>query len=257
MVSPVRRFQLAGLRGIRALLRRLWPRTLIAWTRVLSGQFNDPLVGRDVLVGILAGSLMVLASLLVIMTHEHTPAEVAIIPALHSLRSSRLCASRVVFLVLDSLQFSLGSFFLLLLFRVVLRRTWLAVVMLLLVNAWSWTPIAVLYAIGTGAVGCFIFLRLGLLAGVRRTTAHVAAHHARFRCLVRRVVRPGAPARTRRSDRRLSPDGPPQRRRGGGWLKKISYCVHHAAMAALLDSGADAGRDLGYGLPMLGSLGSM
>ena len=151
-------------------VRRLWPRTLITWTRVLSGRFNDPLVGRDVLVGILAGSLMAVASLLIIMMHERTPAEPAIVPALHSLRSARLFTSRVVFLVLDSLQFSLGSFFLLLLFRVVLRRTWLAVVMLLLVNvplsAWSWTPIAVLYAISTAALACFVFLRLGLLAGV-------------------------------------------------------------------------------------------
>jgi serine/threonine-protein kinase len=151
-------------------VRRLWPRTLITWTRVLSGQVNDPLVGRDVLVGILAGTLMAVASLILIMMHERTAAEAAIVPALHSLRSSRVFASRVVFLVLDSLQFSLGSFFLLVLFRVVLRRTWLAVVMLLLVNvplsAWSWTPIAVLYAISMAALGCFVFLRLGLLAGV-------------------------------------------------------------------------------------------
>jgi hypothetical protein len=151
-------------------VRRLWPRTLITWTRVLSGRFNDPLVGRDLLVGILAGTLMAVASLLIVMMHARTPAEAWVIPALHSLRSSRLFASRLTFLVLDSLQFSLGGFFLLLFFRVVLRRTWLAVVMLLLVNvplsAWSWTPTAVVYAIGTGGLACFVFLRLGLLAGV-------------------------------------------------------------------------------------------
>jgi serine/threonine-protein kinase len=36
-------------------LRRHSPHTLIAWTRVLAGRFTDPLVGRDVLIGVLAG----------------------------------------------------------------------------------------------------------------------------------------------------------------------------------------------------------
>ena len=35
-------------------VRRLWPGTLISWTRVLSGRVRDPLIGRDVLVGLLA-----------------------------------------------------------------------------------------------------------------------------------------------------------------------------------------------------------
>jgi hypothetical protein len=114
--------------------------------------------------------LAAVASLLIIMMHGRTPDDIAVIPALHSLRSSRLFASRVVFLVLDSLQFSLGSFFLLLLCRVVLRRTWLAVMMLLLVNlplsAWAFTPAAVSYAIGIAGLFCFVVLQLGLLAGV-------------------------------------------------------------------------------------------
>ena len=36
-------------------LRRVWPRTLISWTRLLSGQVRDPLVGRDVLIGMFVG----------------------------------------------------------------------------------------------------------------------------------------------------------------------------------------------------------
>ena len=36
-------------------VRRRWPETLIAWSRVLGGRLNDPLVGRDVLLGILVG----------------------------------------------------------------------------------------------------------------------------------------------------------------------------------------------------------
>ena len=35
--------------------RRRWPRTLVSWKRLLSGQFRDPLVGRDVALGVCAG----------------------------------------------------------------------------------------------------------------------------------------------------------------------------------------------------------
>jgi serine/threonine-protein kinase len=38
-------------------VRRRWPDTLISWSRLLAGRFGDPLVGRDALVGILAGLL--------------------------------------------------------------------------------------------------------------------------------------------------------------------------------------------------------
>jgi len=36
-------------------VRRLWPHALASWTRLLSGRFLDPLVGRDVLFGTVAG----------------------------------------------------------------------------------------------------------------------------------------------------------------------------------------------------------
>jgi hypothetical protein len=137
-------------------VRRLWPRTLITWARVLSGRVRDPLVGRDLLVGMLAGTAITVASLLIIMMDNRVPSEEVLGPALDSLRSSRLFASRLVFLALDSVQFALGSFFMLLFFRLVLGRTWLAVVVLLLLNvpltAWNWTPSAVLYALATA--GC-------------------------------------------------------------------------------------------------------
>jgi hypothetical protein len=34
----------------------IWPRILISWTRLLDGRWRDPLVGRDLLVGTLAGA---------------------------------------------------------------------------------------------------------------------------------------------------------------------------------------------------------
>jgi serine/threonine-protein kinase len=37
--------------GLEPFIRRRWPQILTSWTRLLSGEWRDPLVGRDVLVG--------------------------------------------------------------------------------------------------------------------------------------------------------------------------------------------------------------
>jgi serine/threonine-protein kinase len=37
--------------GLEPVLRRHWPHRIVAWTRVLEGRFNDPLVGRHLLAG--------------------------------------------------------------------------------------------------------------------------------------------------------------------------------------------------------------
>jgi len=41
-------------------VRRHWPYALVAWNRLLAGRWRDPLVGRDVLVGAIAGSAVAL-----------------------------------------------------------------------------------------------------------------------------------------------------------------------------------------------------
>lgn len=37
-------------------VRRAWPSMLVGWTRLLGGQFRDPIVGRDVLLGVACGA---------------------------------------------------------------------------------------------------------------------------------------------------------------------------------------------------------
>jgi hypothetical protein len=41
--------------AIEPYVRRLWPDTLTAWTRILEGRFRDPLVGRHILIGAMVG----------------------------------------------------------------------------------------------------------------------------------------------------------------------------------------------------------
>jgi hypothetical protein len=39
--------------ALEPIIRRLWPETTIGWSRLLAGSVRDPLVGRDVLIGVL------------------------------------------------------------------------------------------------------------------------------------------------------------------------------------------------------------
>jgi len=41
--------------------RRRWPQLMISWSRLLAGRLHDPMVGSDLLLGVLGGILMVLS----------------------------------------------------------------------------------------------------------------------------------------------------------------------------------------------------
>ncbi|HEY0160210.1 MAG TPA: serine/threonine-protein kinase [Thermoanaerobaculia bacterium] len=44
-------------------IRRRWPDRLIAWARLLSGKWRDPMVGRDLLIGLMAGAAVTLVDM--------------------------------------------------------------------------------------------------------------------------------------------------------------------------------------------------
>ncbi len=46
--------------AIEPQVRRLWPHLLVTWSRLVSGRFRDPLFGRDLVIGSLAGMTMTL-----------------------------------------------------------------------------------------------------------------------------------------------------------------------------------------------------
>jgi len=46
--------------GLEPFVRRIWPRVLIPWTRLLDGRWRNPLIGRDLLLGVLAGTASIL-----------------------------------------------------------------------------------------------------------------------------------------------------------------------------------------------------
>jgi len=158
--------------AVEPYVRRRWPEALISWTRLLSGRWRDPRVGREVLVGALAGLLMTYWAYLVplAMRWLGQPGARPIEAALDSLAGYRFAASGSFFLLLNGFANAVGSVLLLLLLRTILRRDWIAVGVFVLWPAlWfqqffpgSWIPWVTGAVIG--ALFAFLLLRFGLIA---------------------------------------------------------------------------------------------
>ena len=162
--------------GFEPHVRRLWPDTLISWTRLMTGRFDDPQVGRDVLAGLLCGIVTTAVLLLrVHVTHRLAPDNL-IAPALESLRSGRYFTAAMTFQIADAVQFALGGLFFMLLLKLIMRRMWIAASAWVLLVA----PVSTGAALGVGAswgldlvvavaLGVFsllVVLRVGLLAAL-------------------------------------------------------------------------------------------
>jgi predicted Ser/Thr protein kinase len=44
--------------AIEPYIRRLWPSVLVSWARLVAGRFKDPIIGRDVLIGVAFGAVI-------------------------------------------------------------------------------------------------------------------------------------------------------------------------------------------------------
>jgi serine/threonine protein kinase len=106
-------------------VRRNWPQTIISWTRFLSGHFRDPLVGRDLLFGVILGIcwgfVFELGSLFQI--HAGARPNLASTEFLQGTRETvAVCLSSIV----SSIQTTFIFFFLIVLLRVLVKNRWLA-----------------------------------------------------------------------------------------------------------------------------------
>lgn len=152
-------------------VRRRWPHTLISWTRLVAGRFNDPLVARDLLVGVLAGLAIALSSQI---AHEaplwfSRPPTTGGIWILTTLTSVRHMAYHFLLGPLLGVLYSLGLLFLLFLLHAVLRREWLGQLLLVLfatTPAWSGLKGAVDFVEAGffGVLAIFVLTRFGFLA---------------------------------------------------------------------------------------------
>jgi serine/threonine-protein kinase len=106
-------------------IRRRWPHAIISWSRLLAGQFRDPLVGRDLLFGVAFG----VAWLVIIELGNIPLARVGAAPqfgATTYLLGGRQALGQWLSQIPVSITATLEFFFLLLGLKVALRKDWLA-----------------------------------------------------------------------------------------------------------------------------------
>jgi hypothetical protein len=109
-------------------VRRKWPVMFIGWSRIIAGGVRDPVVGRDVIVGTVAGTLMICIVWLVYAEANWLNLNTVSLlrAALESFREPRHFAVLVMFLHTSTLAMGLGGLFALVRFDRLLRAKWLA-----------------------------------------------------------------------------------------------------------------------------------
>jgi len=110
--------------GVEPFLRRRWPHRLVAWTRMVDGRFLDPLVGREVLIGVVAATAMVAISTLPAMLERGHDIEL-LVGNLPMRRAADFWAI-VTDCLGDGPMKGIGTFAMILLMRVIFRRDALA-----------------------------------------------------------------------------------------------------------------------------------
>jgi serine/threonine-protein kinase len=113
-------------------VRRHWPQTIISWSRLLSGQGRDPLVGRDILFGVILGVVWIL----VFQIRYIFMMKMGAAPATYStaaLLGGRVALGAWLFQVPQSILATLEFFFLLFALKVGLRKEWIAAIALVVI----------------------------------------------------------------------------------------------------------------------------
>ena len=155
--------------ALEPFVRRRWPHTLIAWNRLAAGRFRDPLIGRDILVGALAGMALVLAHQLDLasLLLGRAPAVAA---DLNTPNTPWEMAEVFFLSAFFGVFFSIGLLFILSLLQALVRRAWLArllLFLLVLAPAFLRGGDPLVSSVRSGIVAAvivFILVRIGLLA---------------------------------------------------------------------------------------------
>jgi hypothetical protein len=153
-------------------VRRVWPEVLVSWARLLSGRFTDPLVGRDVFLGTLFGSVHALVWV-ALTASPYFLAIRGLTPnfAPGTLEATAAFAGDSLQALADGVINGIGALSVMFLLGKVTRRKWIvAVVICLLWAALSISgfnyALEVPAALLSGVLLAYVMLRLGLLATI-------------------------------------------------------------------------------------------
>jgi eukaryotic-like serine/threonine-protein kinase len=180
-------------------VRRWWPHAMIGWARVVAGRWRDPLVARDVLVAL--ATILALGCVIHVMQlrsihlgglpEDVTPSLVSERPGflLANLSGPELTTASLLHSVTRGIPFAATIFFVLAMFRSLLRRprlgtggfvvfAWVAVVL----RSWAWDGrldwTIIVAAAVIVAVVTFVMLRFGLLVMVVMQCVQRFVNHA-------------------------------------------------------------------------------
>jgi hypothetical protein len=161
-------------------VRRKLPHTLIGWSRLIAGRVRDPMVGRDMLIGVLLGAVVLSISILhlqrLLPPLFGASAPSPLLPWTSPLASAR----HVAFFLLDDVHFftfrTLTMLFILVLLRALFRKQAVAVALAFLVFAIAYAPnaltlggsiaVPLLVAGVSASLILYALLRWGLLAAI-------------------------------------------------------------------------------------------
>ncbi|MEZ5307803.1 MAG: serine/threonine-protein kinase [Pyrinomonadaceae bacterium] len=166
--------------ALEPFVRRRWPELVISWSRVLRGEFKDPLVGRDILIGGIAGAVHALiingASLFRDWQHGIS-ATLSSDLATGALNSSGAAFGAFLEAILSAVRFMLIVLFLIVLLRVVFKKKLLAEIALatitcvlislaFILGSSTFTPIFLVGAVLIGTLQAVTISRFGAVAHV-------------------------------------------------------------------------------------------
>ena len=154
--------------AIEPWVRRQWPKSIVSWTRLLSGSWRDPVVGRDILLGVALGVIWVLVFQIRYISIMHLGG----VPALGS--TNVLIGGRTALGVWlrqwpQSIQTTLVFFLVFLGLKVVLRKEWIAAIVFISIFAVpqglnsSYKTIELPAMILVYAIALLIVIRFGLV----------------------------------------------------------------------------------------------
>jgi len=134
--------------ALEVYVRRLWPQIMISWARLLKGQFRDPLVGKDMLIGTMLGiGIVLLLQFDSLLSHWFG----ASLPVLKlpgpgydigELLGLRYKLGTAINLLVGAITASLVFLLIMLLLRVAVRLKWLAAVLFWLLLTVAFTSIS-------------------------------------------------------------------------------------------------------------------
>jgi predicted Ser/Thr protein kinase len=146
-----------GYMAVEPYARRTWPQVMVSWQRLLNGRLRDPLIGRDLLLGILAGSAVGLLGDCMPPSHVNSEFGRGVLSSIGDVPAGLFLACFLALFVLAVLTALTGLF----------RRRWLGLLatgMLILANGLGQDVRYLVLSAAAAFIVLFVLTRVGLLA---------------------------------------------------------------------------------------------